>query len=104
MANDPERKEKELADIESLMRFYRNRKGRRCASALAMLSDQEKLELLEAADSSRLRDDFRALRRNTMSPPSQPSTAELLDFLTCMSRLAGEPFPEPSRSFHKMLL
>lgn len=68
-----------------------------------MLSEQEKKELLEMAGSESMREDFRVLERNRRqsAPVGMPT---VLDFLTFISRLAGEPTPAVSSYPHPRML
>lgn len=56
-----------------------------------MLSDEEKRELREMAASASLRDEFRALRRNSQAIERRITVEELAYWLTTMARLRPQP-------------
>jgi hypothetical protein len=57
-----------------------------------MLSDQEKEELREMAASEALRDDFRAMRRNSREIERRITVDELARWLTAINRICpGDP-------------
>ena len=63
-----------------------------------MLSDEEKRQMREDANSEALRRDFRLLRTPPRFDPATPiDLDQLLDFLTTMSRLSS--LPPPTRPF-----
>jgi len=56
-----------------------------------MLSEQEKLELREMAQSASLREEFRALRRYSQQLERRITVDELMRWLTAMSRVLPKP-------------
>lgn len=68
-----------------------------------MPSEEEKKEWLETARCESLRRDLRLMARNNRES-AQVEMAVLLDFLTFMSRLAGEPMPPASTKPHPRML
>jgi len=56
-----------------------------------MLSEQEKSELREMAQSAALREEFRALRQYSQQLERRISVDELMRWLTSMARVLPEP-------------
>lgn len=61
-----------------------------------MFSEQEKLELREMAQSAALREEFRALHRNSRQLERRISVDEFMRWLTAMARVLPQT-AEPSR-------
>ena len=64
-----------------------------------MLSEREKQELREMVASGSLREEFRAMRRNSEAIARQISVDELAHWLTVMAKLCPGT-PKPRRFFH----
>ena len=67
---------------------------------MAMLSEEEKREMKEMAQSSAIREEFEKVRSLSQLPRSEPvDLDQLVAFLTFMSRLSPHPLPhrEPLR-------
>ena len=61
-----------------------------------MPTEEEKQELRELAGSSRIRDQFRLLRKNSMALQQRVDVDKFISFLTAMSRLNPRPVaPRP---------
>jgi hypothetical protein len=56
-----------------------------------MLSEQEKLELREMAQSAALREEFRALRRYSQQLERRMSIDEFIRWLSAMARVLPKP-------------
>jgi hypothetical protein len=56
-----------------------------------MLSDQEKLELREMAQSATMREEFRMLRRNLQQLERRITVDELVRWLSAMARVLPHP-------------
>ncbi len=56
-----------------------------------MLSEQEKLELREMAQSATLREEFRALRRYSQQLERRITVDELMSWLSAMARVLPKP-------------
>ena len=68
-----------------------------------MLSEEEKRELLEMADSAAIRDEFRALRAAAEWPRAATDLDQLIVFLTTMSRF-GSAHPRTFVHYDRVLL
>jgi hypothetical protein len=66
---------------------------------LIVLSEEEKQELREMAASESLREDFRAMRRNSRAMEGQIGVDELAHWLTVMGRICPGA-PKPQRFVH----
>jgi hypothetical protein len=62
-----------------------------------MLSEQEKLELLEMARSTSLREEFRTLRRGSQQLERRMTVDEFMRWLSAMARVL--PPPDKPRQF-----
>lgn len=71
-----------------------------------MLSEQEKLELLEMAGSARLREEFRCLRQSSRPSRSRPMDLDrLMLFLTDCVKFSGAcPRREPGPPYTQVIL
>jgi hypothetical protein len=60
-----------------------------------MLSEEEKNDLREMAKSTRLREEFQALRENSQALERQVSIDELMRWLTAMTQILPSTPPRP---------
>ena len=70
-----------------------------------MLSEEEKRQLKEMAQSAAIREEFRAVQAASRFPTDRPlDLDQFLDFLTTMSRLGPPPLPRPFVPYSRVLL
>lgn len=71
-----------------------------------MLSEEERREMREMAQSEAIREEFCRLKAASRLDPTQPvDLDQLLDFLTTMSRLSAQPLPQrPFVAYSRVLL
>ena len=72
---------------------------------MAMLSEEEKREMKEMAQSPAIRKEFEKVRALSQLPRSEPvDLDQLVTFLTFMSRLSGPPAPRRPIPYRRTLL
>lgn len=70
-----------------------------------MLSDKEKQEMRQMANSNAIREEFEVLRLYSRLPSNRPvDMDQLVDFLNAMSKFGPAPKPRPFIAYTRILL